>query len=435
MAMMIRCGSRPMLRTFSSVLSEKGIGSNFSCLLGGRCTQNLLSRRTSVGLSSSRSYSIWPFGRGSTPQEPPKEPELDTSVPPNLTSEPIPLAPPSIEQLLTDEAVTSCTSARQELAALELEHGFLASYTSGVIEKALCSIHDQLGLPWYLTIPIVIVTLRMVLVPINIWSMQVGANNMRVKPQMDIEIAKIRDLQARGEQQKALEKQQYLRSLMKTEGFRPFAPLGLPLVQGSLFVSFFWALREMGTHNLSSLTTEGALWFCDLTTAGPWYGLPLIASALTLLSIETAAEMGGLKSGQSQKVMWFLRAVIVGTLWLFHNLPSAVFLYWCTNNSFSLVWGVFVRLAPDWLKASLKIPDTSKINNQLNQKKEINKEIGFLDGFKAMSGQNNQKKSTTDGSFSKSNFQETNQVFGTIPPKPRVWKKVEKSSNISRKID
>jgi hypothetical protein len=32
--------------------------------------------------------------------------------------------------------------------------------------------------------------------------------------------------------------------------------------------------------------------------------------------------MGGLKAGQSQKVMWFLRAVIVGTLWLFHDLPS-----------------------------------------------------------------------------------------------------------------
>jgi hypothetical protein len=32
--------------------------------------------------------------------------------------------------------------------------------------------------------------------------------------------------------------------------------------------------------------------------------------------------MGGLKAGQSQKVMWFLRTVIVATLWLFHDLPS-----------------------------------------------------------------------------------------------------------------
>lgn len=29
-----------------------------------------------------------------------------------------------------------------------------------------------------------------------------------------------------------------------------------------------------------------------------------------------------MKAGQSEKVMWFLRAVIVGTLWLFYDLPS-----------------------------------------------------------------------------------------------------------------
>lgn len=109
---------------------------------------------------------------------------------------------------------------------------------------------------------------------------------MKVKPRIDEQIQVIKELQTKGEQQKAFVKQNELRSMMKVEGFRPLAPLGLPLVQGSLFVSFFWALREMGNHQLLSLTQEGTLWFTDLTVAGPWYGLPLIASGLTLLSVE-----------------------------------------------------------------------------------------------------------------------------------------------------
>jgi YidC/Oxa1 family membrane protein insertase len=204
-------------------------------------------------------------------------------ITPSVTPEASP--PAQLDQLV--ESTTS-SSASQELAALELEHGFFARYTSGAIENILCTLHDQLALPWFLTIPVVIVGLRTVLIPINIWSMRIGARNMTVKPSLDIKISKIKELQTRGEQHKALLAQNELRAYMKQEGFRPLAPLGLPLLQGSLFVSFFWALREMGSHHLPSLTAEGALWFSDLTLAGPWYGLPLIASGLTLLSVEVS---------------------------------------------------------------------------------------------------------------------------------------------------
>ncbi|WAR59560.1 hypothetical protein PtB15_11B200 [Puccinia triticina] len=320
---------------------------------------------------------------------------------------PDPALEPQLGQLIES---TTTSSASQELAALELEHGFLARYTSGTIENVLCALHDQLALPWFLTIPVVIVGIRTVLIPINIWSMKIGARNMTIKPSIDVKISKIKELQTRGEQHKALHAQNELRAYMKTEGFRPLAPLGLPLLQGSLFVSFFWALREMGSHHLPSLTAEGALWFTDLTLAGPWYGLPLIASGLTLLSVETASEMGGLKAGQSQKVMWFLRAVIVGTLWLFHDLPSAVFLYWCTNNMFSLLWGTFIRLIPKSLKARLGIPDTSAIN--ASQNNSTTPSPSFLDGFKAAASSPSSNPSLATA--------EQNNI---LPPQPLLWQK------------
>ncbi|MBW0477857.1 hypothetical protein O181_017572 [Austropuccinia psidii MF-1] len=349
-----------------------------------------------------RSYSLWPFGRLSAPSPPESQTTLVEQTPP-----PPPVVEPTlpVPEPLTEALISPITSASEELAALELEHGFLARYTSGLIEQGLCVLHDQLALPWFLTIPVVILLLRTLLIPVNIWSMRIGAANLRVKPTLDKKIAAIKELQTRGEQHKALSAQQELRSFMKQEGFRPLAPLGLPLMQGSLFVSFFWALRELGTHQLPSLTAEGALWFMDLTTAGPWYGLPLMASGLTLLSVETAAEMGGLTAGQSTKVMWFLRSVIVGTLWLFHDLPSAVFLYWCTNNLFSLMWGTFVRLAPQSLKLKLKIPDTKALANQ----SKTAETPSFLDGFRAAVS-------------SDTNVQQSPKSTEKIkPPEPIVW--------------
>ncbi|KAA1104131.1 hypothetical protein PGT21_011661 [Puccinia graminis f. sp. tritici] len=244
---------------------------------------------------------------------------------------------------------------------------------------------------------------------------------MIVKPSLDLKISKIKELQTRGEQHKALAAQNELRAFMKQEGFRPLAPLGLPLLQGSLFVSFFWALREMGSHHLPSLTTEGALWFTDLTLAGPWYGLPLIASGLTLLSVETASEMGGLKAGQSQKVMWFLRAVIVGTLWLFHDLPSAVFLYWCTNNMFSLLWGTFIRLIPKSLKAKLGIPDTAAIN--ASQANSTTPTPSFLDGFKAAASSPSSTPPPSSASSSPSVAAAAHHTLPISPPQPILWQK------------
>lgn len=377
-----------------------------------------------------RSYSLWPFGSRSpttdqastsekspspippSPSPQPTATATTTTTTPDWSSSPTATTPLIDSQLAHDTLLPTPTisSASQELTALELEHGFLARYTSGSIEKILCSLHDQLALPWYLTIPVVIVSIRALLIPINVWSMGIGARNMQIKPSIDQKISIIKELQTRGQPQQALSAQNELRAYMKQEGFRPLAPLGLPLLQGSLFVSFFWALREMGNHHLPSLTTEGTLWFTDLTLAGPWYGLPLIASTLTLLSVETASEMGGLKAGQSQKVMWFLRAVIVGTLWLFHNLPSAVFLYWCTNNMFSLIWGTFIRLIPSSLKLKLRIPDTTAINAA--NRTQGSTSPSFLDGFKA---------AVSDPAPSTSPDPKPSHSPGSPPP-PIVWK-------------
>ncbi|KAH9461444.1 hypothetical protein MJO28_009315 [Puccinia striiformis f. sp. tritici] len=377
-------------------------------------------------LNSKRAYSLWPFGSGTkspptveAPPAPALEKAAEPVVVPVETPSITPPVQPQLDQLLVESTTATASSATQELAALELEHGLIARYTSGSIEQILCALHDQFNLPWYLTIPVVIVGIRTVLIPINVWSMRIGARNMIIKPSLDIKISKIKDFQTKGEQHKAMHAQTELRTYMKQEGFRPLAPLGLPLLQGSLFVSFFWALREMGSNHLPSLTTEGALWFTDLTLAGPWYGLPLFASGLTLLSIETASEMGGLKAGQSQKVMWFLRTVIVGTLWLFHDLPSAVFLYWCTNNMFSLLWGTFIRLIPKSLKLKLGIPDTAAIN--ASQKANPNSPTpSFLDGFKAIGGA--PPSDPTPTSTSSSGIGAPPQ-FQASPPQPILWKK------------
>mgnify|MGYP001806958877 CR=1 FL=1 len=44
---------------------------------------------------------------------------------------------------------------------------------------------------------------------------------------------------------------------------------------------------------MPSLTTGGALWFSDLTSPDPYFGLPLMCTAVTLAMVEYGINLAG----------------------------------------------------------------------------------------------------------------------------------------------
>ena len=85
------------------------------------------------------------------------------------------------------------------------------------------------------------------------------------------------------------------RDLYAQEGCSPYRVALLPWVQLPLWITLSFALRNMagvlpGRPSLetveTALTTEGCLWFQDLTVSDPYYVLPIILVASNLCNIE-----------------------------------------------------------------------------------------------------------------------------------------------------
>lgn len=109
-------------------------------------------------------------------------------------------------------------------------------------------------------------------------------------------------------------------------------------VNGTLFISFFLALRGLSDAKMPSMTHEGLAWFRDLTIADPFYVLPVLSSALMLLTVELGAADG--MQGQTESTMknmkLFLRVLSVAIIPFTLQFQSSILLYWIASNSFSL---------------------------------------------------------------------------------------------------
>ena len=92
-----------------------------------------------------------------------------------------------------------------------------------------------------------------------------------------------------------------IRAKWKEHGVNPFGAFKMILVQGPLFVSFFFALRSMADARLPSLINGGGLWFSDLSAADPMHILPFLASGGMLLTIELGSDGMNMDAAKTMK--------------------------------------------------------------------------------------------------------------------------------------
>ena len=194
------------------------------------------------------------------------------------------------------------------------------------------NVHEVGGLPWFAAIAGTTLLMRTLLVPLAVHSMKNAAKLAKVQPEM----AKVQERMknARGDEAKQAHAQE-MRDFMGKHGVNPLMTI-LPIVaQMPIFMSFFFGLQRMAT-DYPSLVDGGALWFQDLTVADPTYGLPLLASATFLITIELGGEAGQQQpEGQAKTMKNVMRCMAVGMVPLTMSMPASVFMYWITSNAFS----------------------------------------------------------------------------------------------------
>ncbi|KAK0425987.1 hypothetical protein QR680_009489 [Steinernema hermaphroditum] len=210
---------------------------------------------------------------------------------------------------------------------------------SSYFRIGLEAVHVHLDVPWWASIVMATVALRLLLIHVPIMSQKLQAKQSMYKK----EISEFRDRidDARREGNNLLVQQVFLeqRDFMKSKDIRLGRQFFILLANGGVFATQFFAIKKMVEASYPGLSTGGALWFQDLTLADPYYALPLISAAtmaiVTRVGIEVGTSTDQMPPTMRLGMLYGLPVIIFVVS---SQFSSALCVYWCTSNLMSLIY-------------------------------------------------------------------------------------------------
>nr|CAD7462100.1 unnamed protein product [Timema tahoe] len=206
----------------------------------------------------------------------------------------------------------------------------------GIVQNCMEYLHIGLDLPWWASIALGTVVVRVLMFPLVIAAQRNAAKMNNNLPQLQILQMKMTEARQSGNQLDAARYSQETVMFMKEKGVNPLKNMLVPLAQAPLFISFFMGLRGMSNVPVESMRTGGLFWFTDLTLPDQYYLLPLITSATLYLTIELGTDSARLGSTNMQTMRYVLRALPICILPFIINFPGAILCYWVSTNFISL---------------------------------------------------------------------------------------------------
>jgi len=159
-----------------------------------------------------------------------------------------------------------------------------------------------------------------------------------IKPEMEA----IKDQTDTMDLKSAQEGKAKMEALFKKHGVSPFAPMKGLLIQGPVFVSFFFAISNM-VEKVPSMKGGGALWFTDLTTPDSLYLLPVVTGLTAFATVEFNLQQGMEGTPMTGKMKNVARGMAFMTVPFTMHFAKGIFCYWITSNIFSLAYGIVIR--------------------------------------------------------------------------------------------
>ncbi|XP_068232891.1 mitochondrial inner membrane protein OXA1L isoform X2 [Palaemon carinicauda] len=224
----------------------------------------------------------------------------------------------------------------------------------GLIQSSLDFLHVSMGLPWWGSIALATVCIRLALFPLVIKSQKNAAKMNNNLPQLQILQMKMTEARNSGNQMEAARMAQEMMLFMKEKDISPLKNFLVPLAQAPIFISMFMGLRGMANLPMESMKEGGLLWFVDLTISDPYYLLPLITATTMIATIELGTDGARMNTPSMQNAKWLLRALPILVFPFTINFPTAVLCYWVSTNLFSLVQVGILRIPA--IRDSLNIP-------------------------------------------------------------------------------
>lgn len=227
------------------------------------------------------------------------------------------------------ESLTTITRAFSEI-----DHSWWPNVNA--TEHILNLVHSSTGMPWWATVFVSVMTVRLALLPVAVKAQARGIRSFNHRHKVQEFTATIKAARSSGDQMRAQKAMHEMQQYWEKHDISPARTMIAPLAQGAIFTSFFFALRRLAENGLEGLQ-QPFLWIPSLAEADPYYVTPVLAAGLTLLSVETGAELGA-QSGNKMdpKMKTIFRFLAPLALLFTFKLPAIVFVSWVTNNIYTL---------------------------------------------------------------------------------------------------
>ncbi|CAM6063533.1 unnamed protein product [Sphagnum tenellum] len=231
-----------------------------------------------------------------------------------------------------------------------------SSVPIAALQHLIDYVHIQAGLPWWLSIAATTLSIRIMLLPVLVYQMKATARLTLLRPELERITNSIKES---GYDPKVTEvNQARMKALFQKHKTNPFTPLMGAFLQAPIFISFFFAIRNMA-EKVPSFKEGGALWFTDLTTPDSFFILPVMSGLATLLTVELGAVDGMQGQPMMSKMKMFLRGFAVLIIPATASFPKALFCYWLTTNMCSLVQTLVLKQPA--IKRAVGIPETAHL--------------------------------------------------------------------------
>jgi YidC/Oxa1 family membrane protein insertase len=264
-------------------------------------------------------------------------------------------------------AMTPLADSFQEIATTNPElvqsfHEFVAPHfiTVRTLLYVLDGLHGS-GLSWAGSIVALTFTIRMLLVPVLVYSSKTGVRLQLMKPELEELTADFNRRKALNQDARDISHEYSLgmMALYKKHQCNPFSMMVMPVVSMPIFISCFFAINGLCAGGVAGMNTGGALWFQNLTVMDPYYVLPVLSSWSGLLILKRGSESGGAIDPKIAPMLKVFSVVAFFAPAITYQLPAGVLLYFSAMSCFSLVQGEIIRA--DVTRRLLDMPTMSEM--------------------------------------------------------------------------
>jgi len=265
-----------------------------------------------------------------------------------------------------------------------LKNSYLSWINPGNWAEAIIeSIHFYTGLPWWVSIIVAVLGVRVLLFPVAVRSARYGLIMKEIQPTLTDLMARTRLAQQENNYVLMRQLSAEMSSIYNQYGVSLFTGMKFALIQAPIFLSFFWALRQMAEH-VPGFTTGGWGFFTDLSAFDPYMRLPILSAVLFAVAAEWGTE--SIRSTPnpivSRVIMYAFAAISIVVSRYF---PMALHVYWISSSIFSLISMMLIKRTPlfkrwlyDWQKIEKATPQKVFLKNPLKNKGVGVQEPGML---------------------------------------------------------